>query len=111
VREVPRYVEPQPAPKPAPPEPPSEAAAIQMLAILQRKGRLIDFLQENLSNYDDAQIGAAVRNIHAGCKEALFEHVTLEPIYTQSEVRHMTVDPAFDANSVRLVSNATGQPP
>jgi hypothetical protein len=109
-REIARPVEPKPEPKPIPP-PPSDAAAIQMLAILQRKGRLIDFLQENLSSYDDAQIGAAVRNIHAGCKEALSEHVTLEPIYEQSEGSQVTVESGFDANAVRLVGNVTGQPP
>lgn len=108
--EIPRPVEPRPEPKPVPP-PPSDAAAIQMLAILQRKGRLIDFLQENLSSYEDAQIGAAVRNIHAGCKEALFEHVTLEPIYEQSEGSQVTVEAGFDTNAVRLVGNVTGHPP
>jgi hypothetical protein len=105
--------EPKPEPKPAPPLPalPSDAPAIQMLAILQRKGRLIDFLQENLSGYDDAQIGAAVRTIHAGCREALLEHVKLEPIYSDSEGSQVTVDAGFDANAVRLVGNVTGQPP
>jgi hypothetical protein len=82
-----------------------------MLAILQRKGRLIDFLQENLSGYDDAQIGAAVRTIHAGCREALLEHVTLEPIYSENEGSQVTVDAGFDANAVRLVGNVTGEPP
>jgi hypothetical protein len=113
-RETPRPVERKPEPKPVPPPLPalpSDAPAIQMLAILQRKGRLIDFLQENLSGYDDAQIGAAVRTIHTGCKEALLEHVTLEPIYSDSEGSQVTVDAGFDANAVRLVGNVTGEPP
>jgi hypothetical protein len=109
--ERPVAVAPAPEPKPAPPAPPSEAPAIQMLSILQRKGRLIDFLQENLSQYDDAQIGAAVRNIHAGCKEALADHVKLEPIYNESEGSQVTVDSNFDANAVRLVGNVVGNPP
>jgi hypothetical protein len=118
VRETPRPVAPKPEPKPEPkpvpappPAPPSDAAAIQILSILQRKGRLIDFLQENLSAYDDAQIGAAVRNIHAESKAALAEHVTLEPIYTDAEGSAVTVQPGFDANAVRLVGNVTGEPP
>lgn len=114
VREVQRHVEPRSEPKPEPkpvPPPPSDAAAIQILSILQRKGRLIDFLQEDLTNYDDAQIGAAVRNIHAGCKEAIQEHMTLEPIYGQSEGSQVTVEPGFNANHVRLVGNVTGEPP
>ncbi|MBI1299046.1 DUF2760 domain-containing protein [bacterium] len=115
VRETPRPVapkpEPKPEPKPVPAPPPSDAAAIQILSILQRKGRLIDFLQENLSAYDDAQIGAAVRNIHAESKAALAEHVTLEPIYADAEGSSVTVQPGFDANAVRLVGNVTGEPP
>jgi hypothetical protein len=64
-----------------------------------------------LSGYDDAQIGAAVRTIHAGCREALLEHVTLEPIYSENEGSQVTVDAGFDANAVRLVGNVTGEPP
>src|SRR5207253_6846543 len=37
-------------------------AAVQLLAILQREGRLLDFLQEDVDGYADAQIGAAVRD-------------------------------------------------
>ena len=104
--------EPAPLPTPAaPPPPPSEASAIQILSILQRKGRLIDFLQEDLSAYQDAQIGAAVRNIHEGCKTALAEYVTLEPIYTDAEGSSITVKPGFDAHAVRLTGNIVGDPP
>ena len=99
-----------PQPK-APPAPPSEASAIQILSILQRKGRLIDFLQEDLSAYQDAQIGAAVRQIHQDSKEALAEYVTLEPIYEEEEGSPITVAPGFDANAIRLTGNITGDPP
>ena len=88
-----------------------EAGAIQMLAILQREGRLVDFLQEDLSPFDDAQIGAAVRSVHAGCKQALDEHVQLEAIYTQPEGSTVTVEPGFDAYAVRLSGNVSGEPP
>ena len=101
----------QPKAPPAPPPPPSEASAIQILSILQRKGRLIDFLQEDLSAYQDTQIGAAVRTIHEGCKEALAEYVTLEPIYQEAEGSAVTVAPGFDANAVRLTGNIVGDPP
>lgn len=96
-----------------PPEPaqPNEAAAVQMLAILQRQGRLIDFLQEDLSLYDDSQIGAAVRGIHEGCKQALTEHVTLEPIFKEDEGSRVTVSAGFDANAIRLTGTVVGQPP
>ncbi len=91
--------------------PSSEASAIQILSILQRKGRLIDFLQEDLSAYQDAQIGAAVRTIHEGCKQALGEYVDLEPIFTEEEGSAITVEPGFDAHAIRLTGNIVGDPP
>ncbi len=105
---------PKPEPKPAPkalPEQPSEASALQLLSILQREGRLIDFLQEDLSQYDAAQIGAAVRSIHEGCKRALDTYVTLEPVYDEPEGSTVTVAPGFDARAVRLSGNIAGDPP
>lgn len=89
----------------------SPQAAVQMLAVLQREGRLIDFLEEDLSLYQDAQIGAAVRNIHEGCKKALTEYVELKPIFQESEGAQVTVAPGFDAKAVRLTGNVAGDPP
>ena len=102
---------PKPAPAPAVDERAAESGAIQMLAILQRQGRLVDFLQEDLAAYQDAQIGAAVRSVHAGCKQALQEHVQLEPVYTDAEGSRVTVNPGFDAYAVRLSGNVSGEPP
>ncbi len=95
----------------APPQPAPTAAALQMLAILQREGRLIDFLQEDLSLYEDEQIGAAVRSIHAGCKGALAAHVTLEPVVAEAEGSPITVAPGFDAHAIRLTGDVAGEPP
>src|SRR5918911_5058026 len=70
---------------PAPAEaaaPPVESTdrAVQMLAILQRDGRLIDFLTEDIAPYSDAQVGAAVRDLHQSCRQSLLKYVQLEPI-------------------------------
>jgi hypothetical protein len=91
--------------------PPSPQGAVQMLSLFQRQGRLIDFLQEDLGAYEDSQIGAAVRSIHQGCKEALDQHVELKPVYEQSEGVAVTVAPGFDTRAVRLTGNVTGDPP
>jgi hypothetical protein len=99
-----------PSPPPEPASPPFQSA-VQMLSILQREGRLIDFLQEDLSAYEDSQIGAAVRNIHQGCKDALTGHVELKPIYQEAEGVSITVPPGFDSRAVRLTGNVTGNPP
>jgi len=98
-------------PKPVVQAPPSNAPAIQILAILQRQGRLIDFLQEDLAAYADDQIGAAVRSIHEGCKQALVEHVQLEPIFQEAEGSTVTLPAGFDANAVRLIGDVSGNPP
>lgn len=89
----------------------AEAGAVQMLAILQREGRFVDFLQENLSLYDDAQIGAAVRAVHEGCKKALAEHATMEPIFKEAEGSTVTVQPGFNMEAVRLTGDVVGEPP
>ncbi|MBF0567519.1 MAG: DUF2760 domain-containing protein [Nitrospirae bacterium] len=85
--------------------------AAQTLMILQKKGRLIDFLQEDISGYDDKQIGHAIRAIHAGCREALMEYMKIEPVRHEQEGHEVTVGAGFDPSSVRLTGNVTGQPP
>ena len=89
----------------------SPQAAVQMLAVLQREGRLIDFLEEDLSQYEDAQIGAAVRNIHQGCKQALTEYVELNPIFKEEEGSQVSVPEGFDSKAIRLTGNIVGDPP
>jgi hypothetical protein len=85
--------------------------AVLMLSILQREGRLLDFLQEEIDAYSDAQIGAAVRDIHRGCKKALAEHMPLEPVLRESENATVRVDAGFDPSRIRLTGNVLGEPP
>jgi len=85
--------------------------AVQLLALLQREGRLIDFLEEDITTYADAQIGAAVRDIHKGCKRALAEHVRVEPVLAQLDGAPVSVDPGFDPSRIKLVGNVVGEPP
>jgi hypothetical protein len=54
--------------------------ALQMLAILQRDARLVDFLMEDISQYTDEQVGTAVRGLHGQCRKALSRYVSLEPV-------------------------------
>jgi hypothetical protein len=85
--------------------------ALALLALLQREGRLVDFLREGIDDYDDADIGAAVRDIHRGCKKAIDEHVTLEPIMPGAEDDAVTVQAGFDPGEVRLSGKVAGDPP
>ncbi len=85
--------------------------AVQLLALLQRDGRLVDFFNEDIAPYQDAQVGAAVRELHANCRKALAQYVTLEPVIDGEEDRPVTVEEGFDPSSVKLVGNVTGRPP
>ena len=102
------------APVPPPPvETPVEtnARAAQILAILQRDGRLVDFLMEDLAAYSNDQVGAAVRDVHRGCRQALDKYATLAPVFEAAEGSAVTVDASSDAARVKVVGNAAGSPP
>ena len=88
-----------------------ERGAMLLLGVLQREGRLLDFLQENVDGVDDAQLGAGVREIHRGCKKALAEHLTIEPVMSEPDNATVTIANGFDASRIRLVGNVTGKPP
>jgi Domain of unknown function (DUF2760) len=88
-----------------------EPTAIEMLALLQRDGRLVDFLMEDISQYADVQVGAAVREVHTGCRQALLQHLTLTPVLDAQEGGRVTVDPGTDTARVKIVGHVQGDPP
>lgn len=112
---------PAPAPAPAPISTPAPAAAplrvatpdaaLQLLSLLQREARLIDFANENITVYSDADIGAAARVVHEGCARVLREHFTIEPVRSELEGARLTLQEGFDAASVRLTGNVVGKAP
>ena len=105
-------LEAKPEPKPEPtPEPPTTDAALQLLALLQREGRFVDFLEEDVSSFADADIGAAARVVHSGCRKALREHVKLEPVRSEEEGVKVTLPDPLDVAAVKLTGNVTGKGP
>lgn len=96
---------------PAPPATPPHAESLQVLSLLQRDGRLLDFLEESLDGFTDAEIGAAARTVHAGCKKVLESYLELEPVLHEAEGARVTVATGFDPAAVRLSGNVVGQPP
>lgn len=120
-----RQAEEKPEAAPAAPEPQKEApkepprplkeaspdAALLLLGLLQREARLLDFTQENLAQYSDAEIGAAARVVHEGCAKVLREHFTIEPVRQESEGSRITLNEGFDAAAIRLTGNVVGKPP
>jgi hypothetical protein len=99
-----------PSPQAQQPLQASPQSAVQMLTILQREGRLVDFLREDLHPYSDDQIGAAVRSIHQGCQAVLQEHLDLKPIFEEAEGAEVPVPANFDPKAIRLTGNVSGNP-
>lgn len=85
--------------------------ALQLLSLLQREGRFVDFLQENVAGFSDAEVGAAARVVHEGCKRALGEYVEFSPIRSESEGALVVLEPGYDAGQIRVTGNVVGEPP
>jgi hypothetical protein len=90
---------------------PDTGAALSLLALFQREGRFVDFLEEDVSGFSDADIGAAARIVHTGCRKAVREHVTLEPIRKEEEGTKVTLPAGFAATEVKLTGNVQGDGP
>ncbi len=102
------FEKPQPAPVVKPVEAPKVSdGALQMLNILQRDSRLLDFLMEDVAAYADDQIGAAVRSLHADCRASLLRHVVLAPVIDGVEGTFQKLDASKtpDPNRIKLIGN------
>lgn len=85
--------------------------ALGLLALLQREGRLVDFLKQDVEAFGDAEVGAAARVVHAGCRKALLSHFELSRIRSESEGTSITVAEGFDGRSIKLTGNVRGAAP
>jgi hypothetical protein len=93
-------------------EPPqNHASGLFLLSLLQREGRLIDFLEEDITAASDSDLGAAARIVHQGCRKVLNEYLPVQPVLLEAEGTTVTVPLGFDANRIRLVGNVAGNPP
>lgn len=108
--QAPAQAQPQAQPQPQSQEK-VHASGLFLLSMLQREGRFIDFLQEEVASFSDAEVGAAARVVHAGCRKVVREYLSLQPVLAQPEGASVTIDPGFDANRIRLTGNVAGQPP
>ncbi len=100
-----------PAPEPVILKEATPDAALQLLSLLQKEARFIDFIKEDVTSYSDADIGIAARVVHEGCNKAINEHFTLAAIRNEQEGSKVTIPQGFDAGAVRLTGNITGAAP
>ncbi|MDP8999155.1 MAG: DUF2760 domain-containing protein [Myxococcota bacterium] len=86
-------------------------AALQLLSMFQREGRLVDFLQQDITAFADADVGVAARVVHDGCRKALRAHAQIEPVLVDDEGARVSLVSGFDADEVKLVGDVRGEPP
>ncbi len=86
-------------------------AALQLLSMLQKEARFVDFIKEDVSAYSDVDIGIAARVVHEGCNKVINEHFKLDTIRHEQEGSKITLNKGFDASSVRLIGNIVGEAP
>ncbi len=100
-------------PAPRPPEKPLRdlRPALQVLGALQHDGRLIDFIQQDVAAFGDAEVGAAARVVHAGCRRALQNMVQFAPVMNEAEGQGVSIQSGYDAHAIRLTGNVSGEPP
>lgn len=85
--------------------------ALALLALLQREGRFVDFVRDSVEGASDADIGAAAREVHRGCRKVLDQHLTIEAVMPGAEEEKVSVPKGFDPSEIRLIGEAKGEPP
>ncbi len=111
VEKVVEKIVPGPPPEPVILKEATPDAALQLLSLLQKEARFIDFIKEDIDQYSDADIGAAARVVHEGCNQAINEHFSMKPVRTEPENSKITLQEGFDASRIRLIGNIVGKPP
>jgi len=104
-------VVPGPAPEPIILKEFTPDAATQLLSLLQKEARFIDFIYEDIAAYNDQEVGMIARVVHDGCSKVINEHFILAPICPDKENSPITIHDDFNADAFFLTGNITGQAP
>lgn len=86
-------------------------SALLLLGLLQKEGRLVDFLHEDIKSYSDQEVGSAARIVHQGCQRVLQQHLKIVPVREEPEGSRITLEQGFDASAIRPTGNVIGVPP
>jgi hypothetical protein len=86
-------------------------SALVLLSLLQKEGRFLDFLQEEVSGYSDQEVGAASRVVHDGCRRVLDDHLSIAPVRDEAEGSQVTLHKGFDPSAERPTGHVVGEPP
>lgn len=88
-----------------------QSGAAQVLALLQREGRFVDFISEDISSFADAEVGAAARAVHQGCAKVFAQHLQLAAIRSEAEGAQLNIEAGFDPTRLSLSGQVQGAPP
>lgn len=89
----------------------SEQGALQLLILLQREARLVDFVSEDISHFADAEVGAAARAVHEGCQKVFSRYLQVKPLRDEAEGSPLRVEAGFDPQRLSLSGALQGEPP
>jgi hypothetical protein len=109
--QVPEPAPPAPAQPAASPEMAVEAGVVQFLARMQEKGRLVDFLMDDITPFSNEQIGVVARVVHQGCREVVRGAFEIQPVHPGGEREEIVLAGDFDAGAYRLVGKVPEHPP
>lgn len=84
---------------------------LRLLYLLQNSGRLLDFFQEDLSEFTDAQVGAVARGVHKECRKSLENYVTVRSLFEEKEGSSVTVPRGYNPLEVKIVGKVKGEAP
>ncbi|XXX74269.1 DUF2760 domain-containing protein [Sorangium sp. So ce134] len=87
------------------------SSALQLLSLLQREGRLVDFLEQDIASFGDADVGVAARMVHEGCRKALRGHAKLAPVRREEEGAKVTLEAGYNPSEIKLIGNVSGSAP
>lgn len=108
------YSKPMPVKAAPPPKPQAGPAdgAVQILSLLQRDARLVDFLMEDIGAYSDEQVGAAVRDVQAQARQSLERYLQFQPVIDGVEGTYTKTD-GVAQGGIKLIGNvpANGKAP
>jgi len=87
------------------------ASAMQLLSIMQKEARVVDFFMQSVDGYSDAEVASAARVIHTGGQKVFKDYIQVEPVRSEQEETTVTVDAGFNPEEIRLVGRVSGQAP
>ena len=86
----------------------SDRGALVLLGLLQTEGRFVDFVQQDIAAFPDADVGAVARVVHGGCRKAISAHLRIEAIRSEPEGQPVALEPGFDPNRIKLTGKVAG---